>query len=156
MVFGHVIGPNPHMGMRQPEGSLWHMINTVLMPIRMPLFAAISGYIFAMSRKDHPIGSVITRKAHRLLLPLLCVGFLHRVFLAWIAELNWSFQDYFVHLYLSFSQFWFLHAMFFIFVVVMFWRKLASDSQVHFWLLFSGSILMFLWAPTHFNIMSFS
>ena len=49
MVAGHVIGSSSDLGMKVPDDSVLRYLYESLVYIRMPLFTAISGYVYALS-----------------------------------------------------------------------------------------------------------
>jgi glucans biosynthesis protein C len=74
MVVGHVIGNTEDSGMRVAAGSAWRHFYDTLSPFRMPLFTAISGYVYAV--RPVTAGGAIEffrGRIPRLLLPLVSV-----------------------------------------------------------------------------------
>lgn len=72
LVLFHVAGGNPQDGLRLPEDSPLRMMTSVLVYIRMPIFAFISGYVYAM--RPFRAGTAryfLSGKVRRLGLPLL-------------------------------------------------------------------------------------
>ncbi len=75
MVAGHVVGNDAGHGLQVPDDSLWRHAWYTLAPARMPLFTAISGFVYAL----HPAaagrwGAFVRGKLRRLFVPLLVVG----------------------------------------------------------------------------------
>lgn len=75
MVAGHVIGDGPGTGLRVRDDSGWRYAFYTLAPLRMPLFTAISGFVYAL-RPATAAGwaAFLAGKARRLLVPLAVVG----------------------------------------------------------------------------------
>src|SRR5687768_14878195 len=74
MVAGHIIGA-PDTGLRLPEDSGWRAANMWLEVLRMPLFAALSGFVYALRPPVGPAGlpRLARGKVRRLLVPLVVV-----------------------------------------------------------------------------------
>ncbi|HSM94361.1 MAG TPA: acyltransferase [Anaeromyxobacteraceae bacterium] len=75
MVGGHVIGYDSASGLHVADDSAWRHAYYTLAPLRMPLFTAISGFVYAL----RPVGpdpwtGFMASKVRRLLLPLLSIG----------------------------------------------------------------------------------
>jgi acyltransferase len=121
LVSFHVIGSSTR-GLRVSDDSLWHLSSMALEDIRMPLFTLISGYVYAMAPvgrwNDYP--RLVKGKTRRVLLPLIVVGTIMYVVGRVVPGDNFDARDlplwriYFF----SFEHFWFLQAIFLIFVIV--------------------------------------
>ncbi|MGB9004813.1 MAG: acyltransferase [Candidatus Aminicenantales bacterium] len=89
--------------------------------IRMPLFACISGYVYALRPLVPGNGWKFMRgKARRLLLPMVCVGillFLLKHTPPYVAPPTKILRSWKI-LVFPVSQFWFLQALFLIFVII--------------------------------------
>lgn len=78
VVAGHVIGIDAAGGMKVADDSLWRYLYASLQYVRMPLFTAISGWVYALHPVSrHQTAVFMWKKARRLLLPLICVGTLY-------------------------------------------------------------------------------
>lgn len=78
VVAGHVIGIDATGGMKVADDSLWRYLYASLQYVRMPLFTAISGWVYALHPvAAHEAGTFMFKKARRLLLPMICVGTLY-------------------------------------------------------------------------------
>lgn len=78
VVAGHVIGIDAAGGMKVADDSVWRYLYASLQYVRMPLFTAISGWVYAL----YPVhggqtAGFMLKKARRLLLPMVCVGTLY-------------------------------------------------------------------------------
>lgn len=122
MVAGHVIGGESDRGMAVADDSIWRYYYVGLADIRMPLFAMLSGYVYALRpiSKIDSLPRLITGKSRRLLVPLLTVGTLFFFTQLLVPgtnskpELNDAWK---VYVY-SIEHLWFLQAIFLIFVIV--------------------------------------
>lgn len=156
MVMGHVIGFNEQQGMSQPRGSFLYTVFFFFHPLRMPLFTAISGFIYGLKpASQQTFGSAIERKIHRLLIPMISIGMVQIVFNYYVLGYG-SLGQITTLFYKSYEHLWFLQAMMLIFLVMILcdaW-KLTTNR------LFSVSmactlLFMCLFTPYHWNIFSF-
>ena len=93
--------------------------------IPMPLFFAISGYLFYYSHKEDPhFLNFIIKKFKRLIIPFFCVGIFYllpiRKLINYPGYINKSFFDIFIHNFLKVSDvghLWYLPALFLIFII---------------------------------------
>jgi len=70
----HVIGDEESNGLHLPMTSGWHYAMISIEFIRIPLFTAMSGYLYAGRRVTRPaFGRFWAKKLRRLGLPLICV-----------------------------------------------------------------------------------
>src|SRR5262245_35154145 len=72
LVTYHVIGSDPAAGLQVPDGSLWRYFTDLFLPIRMPLFTFLSGfvYVYKPMAREHWT-HFARRKLVRLGIPLL-------------------------------------------------------------------------------------
>lgn len=122
MVAGHVIGDTATAGMQVSEDSFLRYLYDSLVYVRMPLFTAISGYVYAL----RPLGpqSALWRfqqgKLRRIVLPMVVVSTLF--FISQMiapganAKSEWA-EMYNIYIY-GYSHFWFLQAIFCIFLMI--------------------------------------
>jgi fucose 4-O-acetylase-like acetyltransferase len=138
MVAGHVVGHDDGAGMRVPDDSAWRYVELSLAYMRMPLFTAISGYVYALRpvTAGH-VGSFLWGKAHRVLLPLVTVGtlqFLLRTIIPGVNQPQEITDIWRVYVYGT-DQFWFLLAIFHIFVLISVADRFRLLDRVPGWLL---------------------
>lgn len=122
VVTHHIIGISVTRGMRVSDDSGWRILDLALVDLRMPLFTAISGYVYAM----RPIASLddmrglFRAKSRRLLLPLMTVGTLLFGMEFLILGINQKPDPHQVfRLFIfGFEHLWFLQSIFLIFVIV--------------------------------------
>lgn len=106
----HVVG-DPDEGLKLPPGNFLNENVWAFQPLRMPLFAFISGLVFdAYVRSFEDLGRKLRGKAQRLLLPLLTVGTLFFVIRAELRGLPLS--DVWTVYFTAYEQFWYLPATF--------------------------------------------
>jgi fucose 4-O-acetylase-like acetyltransferase len=119
LVSWHVVGDGTGTtGLRLPVDHPLEWSNFIFTPLRMPLFAFISGYVFnAFVESVSGAGEVLRQKARRLLLPLAVVGTLHFVLqsLAKGQHLRDVWHVYFD----SYEHFWFLQVTFIIMALLL-------------------------------------
>ncbi|MBD9657408.1 acyltransferase [Pseudomonas sp. PDM12] len=122
MVAGHVIGSSSDLGMKVPDDSVLRYLYESLVYIRMPLFTAISGYVYALRPLNS--GSDLPRFYHgklkRIGIPLLTVSTLFFVLQMVVPNTNDKPQlsEVFSIYLFSYAHFWFLQSIFCIFVVI--------------------------------------
>src|SRR5688572_16946795 len=75
MVAGHVIGDLPTTGLRVADDSTLRHFYVSLQFLRMPLFAVITGYVYAYRPLEpDKAGRFLANKLRRLLIPLFTVA----------------------------------------------------------------------------------
>lgn len=119
MVAGHVMGSVPERGLQVADDSLYRYFYQTTQYIRMPLFTAISGFVYAL----RPVQSgyvlkFFKGKLRRLGLPFFVVSTLHFLSLLLIPGTNNHVQlNEMWKIYLfRFDHFWFLQAIFLVFI----------------------------------------
>ncbi|KRB86234.1 acyltransferase [Sphingomonas sp. Root710] len=121
LVLFHVVGGNPNDGLRIADGTVTRQILDVLIYIRMPLFAFISGYVYALKPLDPAAPRPFLQgKLRRLALPLLSVTTLfYLVALARAPMPPGPAALGLLHAYFfSYEIYWFLQAMLLIFLIL--------------------------------------
>ncbi|MET0374260.1 MAG: acyltransferase [Rhizorhabdus sp.] len=121
LVLFHVVGGKQEDGLGVADGTLGRQILDILIYIRMPLFAFISGYIYALKPVDPATPRPFLQgKLRRLALPLLSATTifylvaLARAPLPPMEAVAGLFQAYFF----SYEIYWFLQAMLVIFLAL--------------------------------------
>lgn len=120
LVAFHVIGDEGG-GLRVPDDSAYRVFTNLFMHLRMPLFAFLSGFVYAY--RPVPRGSVrffMQKKIMRLMVPLVVVSTLYFVMQQLAPDANrgtpWSrMWEIYVQ---SYAHFWFLQAMLLIFLAL--------------------------------------
>ncbi|WP_299091065.1 acyltransferase [uncultured Bacteroides sp.] len=138
VVMGHVIGSGPTGGMQVDDDSFYRYLYCLLENIRMPLFTVISGWVYALHPiKKEEIGTFITKKARRLLLPMIFVGSTYFIIQYLIPGTNhkeelhaiWKIYIY------PYTFFWYLPALFFVFIGISFLDISNKINTVAQWLI---------------------
>lgn len=138
VVVFHVIGDDPATGIGITDDASWYRyFQFSSRYLRMPLFTVISGFVYAM-RPVVPgkVATFLRGKARRILLPLVSVSTLQ--FLAKLAApgVNRSVElagMWRIYIY-PFDQFWFLQAVFLIFLTVALLDCLGLQQSIRRWL----------------------
>jgi peptidoglycan/LPS O-acetylase OafA/YrhL len=121
MVGGHVVGYDSGSGLHVADDSGWRHAYFTLAPLRMPLFTAISGFVYAMLPASPGRWARFMRgKARRLFIPLLTVG-LPFVILQSVtpgAHAHVEARDLPRLLVFPYAHFWFLYALAWVFLLV--------------------------------------
>lgn len=122
MVIGHIIGSSPEVGMRVADDSFLRYLYDSLAPIRMPLFTAISGFVYALRpvTPSSPVRPFLWGKVIRIGIPLLVVSalfFLSRLLIP-DTSMTPKLESFFVRFIYGYAHFWFLQAILLIFLVI--------------------------------------
>jgi surface polysaccharide O-acyltransferase-like enzyme len=130
MVAGHVIGDVATAGMAVADDSFLRYLYNSLVYVRMPLFTAISGYVYALRpiTSDMALSRFFQGKARRIVLPLIVVStlFFFSQMIAPGANAQPDLADFFSIYFFGYAHFWFLQAIFCIFIVVALLDKVGA------------------------------
>lgn len=112
----HVVGVAPDEGLRLPASSAWHQVMNVFNLVRLPLFTAMAGFLYAaMPATRRGYGDFIARKIRQLVPPILFATLvfwgLRTVTYGDGGSLFWAYVDGYRHI-------WYLHALLLIFATV--------------------------------------
>jgi fucose 4-O-acetylase-like acetyltransferase len=150
LVLFHTVGEDLNSGLKLPHDHWLQQLNHVIGYFRMPLFAFISGYVYAYRPYQGQTADFIKSKAQRLLLPVITVGTAFALLQASIPGTNqyhvvtwWTLHIYPV------GHFWFLQSLFLVFLVVLLLERmkaLQTSAQVVF-AFGASSLLYVLWEP---------
>jgi fucose 4-O-acetylase-like acetyltransferase len=139
MVAGHVLGETPGTGMGLPVGhSGWRYFYYSFEYLRMPLFAAISGYVYSKRPAgDSKIFSFFKGKARRILLPLIFVGSVHFLLQYFIPGTNSTprLSDMWKIFFTAYEHFYFLQSTFLIFIFIAIIDYLKLMLSLRNWLI---------------------
>ncbi|KIE21834.1 hypothetical protein SE23_06380 [Vibrio sinaloensis] len=147
LVSYHVIGSNDTNGLKLSEG-FYRTLNDFLVYIRMPLFTFLSGYVYANRPYKNDFNRYIVGKARRLLLPMLYVGTTFAVLQSIVDGSNNQTQNWHLLHIVPVAHFWFIEAIFIIFLCMIFlehYKLLSSISNCS--LVFGLSVFLY----THNN-----
>jgi glucan biosynthesis protein C len=136
MVAGHVIGDYPDTGMRVADDSTYRYLYKSTVNIRMPLFIAIAGFVYAM----RPIvagGSAefLRKKVRVILVPFATAATIQYAFRASVPGINHTveWREIWQAYVFPFDQFWFSQVMFSIFIVTTVAERMHLLSDVRRW-----------------------
>lgn len=118
LVLFHVIGYDPTHGLRLAENHPLALFNQSLVYFRMPMFAFLSGVVYAFRPFDGRYGQFVVGKFRRLLVPMLIVGTLIAAVQAITPGVNTKIDWPLLHI-VPVAQLWFLESMFIIFMLLM-------------------------------------
>ncbi|MCS3835948.1 peptidoglycan/LPS O-acetylase OafA/YrhL [Pseudomonas sp. JAI111] len=150
LVLYHVIGPLGG-GLKIDLGSPFRVLADSMVYVRMPLFTFISGYIYSIYKiRGNDFSAYCIGKVRRLIVPLFFVGVPFSVLQAVAPGVNKDVGliQALLSFYLPVNHFWFLQAVFIIFMFVGFlqWRGLLQ-TMTRLYLLFLFSAVAFLLPP---------
>ncbi|MBM3435686.1 MAG: acyltransferase [Bacteroidetes bacterium] len=147
MVAGHVIGNRSDTGLMVEDHSLWRYIYHSFEYLRMPLFTAISGFVYALKPvSSDAVFKFLKGKSRRILLPFFFVSTLQYSLNAIIPSVNnrmelseiWKIYIY------AYGQFWFLQALFFVFITVVILEVNNFLNNLKYWLISLASAILIL------------
>ncbi|MEM8747971.1 MAG: acyltransferase [Actinomycetota bacterium] len=132
LVLFHVVG-FADTGLRLPDDHPVREFNALLIYVRMPLFTILSGYVYALRPFRGDVRGFVTGKARRLLIPMVVVGTLFALAQTFapgtnddvLADGGWRT----LHIE-PVAHFWFLEALFWVFLVVMLLEMAGSLDSV--------------------------
>jgi fucose 4-O-acetylase-like acetyltransferase len=152
LVFFHVVGDTPTVGLRIPEGHWLQVFNEALAYLRMPLFSFISGYVYGFRPYRGHALAFIKGKSRRLLLPLVTVGTFFAVVQAFTPGANTAVNQWWLLHIEPVGHFWFLEALFIVFLVVIALERLnAISTAPGFAAIFALSAVLFdYFTPTNY------
>lgn len=112
----HVVGDAATNGLHLPMTSNWHYAMVSIEFLRIPLFTALSGYLYAGNRvTKQAFGQFWTKKARRLGIPLVFV-----TLVVWILRTHANDDTTTLpHAFLfGFAQLWYIQALIILFAVI--------------------------------------
>jgi peptidoglycan/LPS O-acetylase OafA/YrhL len=147
LVLYHVIGPLGG-GLKIDLGSPFRVLADSMVYVRMPLFTFISGYIYSIYKiRGNDFSAYFVGKVRRLIVPLFFVGIPFSLLQVIGPGVNKDvgFIDALLSFYVPINHFWFLQAVFiiFMFVGLLQWRGLLQTAT-RLYLLFLFSAVVFL------------
>lgn len=144
LVAYHVIGSSDSVGLKISDG-LYRELNDILAYLRMPLFTFLSGVVYAYRPFTDSPGKFIKGKVRRLLMPMLIVGTLFAVMQAWAPGSNNSTQNWSLLHVIPVGHFWFIEAIFIIFMLIIPLEIIGGISNVrNATIVFCLSIFLYL------------
>ncbi len=141
MVAGHVIGDNSATGLQVSDDSAWRYFYFTFEYLRMPLFTAISGFVYALKplQTDH-IGRFLKGKSRRIMLPFFTVATVQYLMNALVPYVNnpVPLGDIWRIYIFSYGQFWFLQALFLVFLTLIALEYYKVISNLKGWAITTG------------------
>ncbi|MFC6335274.1 acyltransferase family protein [Pseudomonas sp. CCM 7891] len=147
LVLYHVIGPLGG-GLKIDVGSPFRVIADSMVYVRMPLFTFISGYIYSIYKiRGNDFSAYFFGKVRRLIVPLFCVGIPFSILQAIGPGVNkeLGLVDALLSFYVPVNHFWFLQAVFiiFMFVGLLEWRGLLQTAtRLYLLLAFAAGVFL--------------
>lgn len=155
LVAYHVVGFNAETGLRLSEGILRNISDTLVF-VRMPLFTFLSGLVYALRPFSSGEFAFISKKARRLLLPMLTVGSLFAFLQALTPGANTRDIEWLTLHIKPVAHFWFIESLFIVFIFILFCEKLKFFTKFSKFLYVFGLSLALYVSPINFNYFSFS
>lgn len=155
LVLFHVVGNTSASGLRLPADHGLSEVNAALAYLRMPLFAVIAGYVYAI----RPVGAhwqtFALGKVRRLLLPLLTLGTLFGLMQMATPGVNAQGETSLLTMHIvPVGHFWFLQAMILIFALTVVLERLRLLATLGATLLMLGlatALFAFAQVPHYFS-----
>lgn len=136
MVAGHVIGDNSATGLQVRDESAWRYFYFTFEYLRMPLFTAISGFVYALKplQAAH-IGRFLQGKSRRILIPFISVATVQYLMNALVPNVNnpVPLGDIWKIYIFSYGQFWFLQALFLVFLTIVVLEYYKVLDTIKWW-----------------------
>jgi peptidoglycan/LPS O-acetylase OafA/YrhL len=124
LVLYHVVVFHVPEGLDVDSASLWHKIAAAFVYVRMPLFAFISGYVYGARPVANGEARFILGKVRRLLLPMFVANTLFSLILVHgVHRQAWGLDDLLITVS-PYWNYWFLEALFIIFIATLVLEKL--------------------------------
>jgi glucan biosynthesis protein C len=121
VVIGHVIGYDSKGGMKVADDSFLRHIYDSFQYVRMPLFTAISGWVYALIPVNKTYFSqFVLKKFRRIYLPLVFVGGMYYILQSITPNTNLSYplSDIWRILIFPYTFYWYLPALLIVFLIV--------------------------------------
>lgn len=145
----HVIGHDAGAGLRVPHGDPLRIFNELLVFARMPLFAFLSGFVYAWRPYKGNATEFIGAKIRRLLVPMLLVGTAYALIQINTPGVNTTEVIHWKMLHvIPVSHYWFLESLFFVFLGIMIVETLGlMSTEAGFLAIFAGAVTLHLLHP---------
>jgi len=130
LVAFHVVGGDT-TGLRLESSHVAREINEWLALVRMPLFSFLSGIVYARRPLRGEVARFARGKVRRLLVPMLLVGTAFAVLQSVVPGANGGRYDWSLLHIVPVSHYWFLPALFWIFMLVALLDRAGILSSAH-------------------------
>lgn len=153
LVAYHVIGTDATQGLKVSDG-FYRVANDALELVRMPLFTFLSGYVYAVRPFEGRFGAYLMGKTRRLLFPMLTVGTLFALCQSVVPGVNASSVRWETLHLMPVAHYWFVEALFLIFVVVALMERAGwMSTPLRFGVLMAGALMLY-GSPVDFRWLS--
>jgi fucose 4-O-acetylase-like acetyltransferase len=148
LVTFHTIGADRTSGLRVADDHALRLLSDVLGYFRMPLFAFLSGVVYALRPIGGDARQFIGAKVRRLLVPMLTVGTLFAVLQANTPGASFHGRDWALLHIQPVAHYWFLESLFLIFMlIVLLERRRWLGSPASFATVWLASAVLFVVDP---------
>ncbi len=160
MVAGHVIGDISTSGLKVEDNSFWRYFYYSFEYLRMPLFTAISGFIYGLKPvSNDKVLTFFKGKSRRILLPLISVATLQYILNAIVPNVNnpVEIRNIWKIYFFPYNQFWFLQSLYLVFITIILLEFFNTTKKYRGWLIsFIIAILLLLFLKPVIIIRLFS
>jgi len=127
LVLFHVVGSGPDAGLHLPDGHALRSLMDCLAFVRMPIFTALSGYLFAARPPTAlTLRSFTLKKFRRLGIPLIVATAVYGVIRHQVYGEAFTARSFVV----SYLHLWFLQALLLLFLLFGIWTALGAPTRV--------------------------
>lgn len=147
VVIGHVIGTDSLGGMKVADDSIWRHIYFSFEFIRMPLFTMISGWVYSLRPPQlHILKDFTIKKIRRILLPMAVAGTLYFLLQLITPGTNSTgkIEEIWKIYIFPYTQFWYLPALFLIFLLVSILDSFRFIDKFLYWGIFTIATLLIM------------
>lgn len=146
VVMGHVIGSTPGGGMKIDLPSYWRYIYLWIDYIQMPLFTAISGWVYALApiKVNLSIGKFMQKKVYRLLLPMIIAAtayFLIQYIIPGTNQKGNLAEIWRIYVF-PYTIYWYLPSLFIMFFMIVIIDKLKWAANIQGWIICSIAVYL--------------
>lgn len=138
VVLGHVIGNDNTGGMKVSDDSFLRHLYFTFEYLRMPLFTTISGWVYALRPATFSFfGDFMMKKFRRIIIPLFVIGTLYFLLQQVTPGANnkESYSNIWRIYIFPYTLYWYLPALFWVFLIVALVDSLRFMQKVQNWLI---------------------
>jgi len=148
LVTFHTIGADRMSGLLVADDHALRLLSDLLGYLRMPLFAFLSGFVYALRPISGEARQFIGAKVRRLLVPMLTVGTLFAVLQSNTPGANFHGHDWALLHIQPVAHYWFLESLFLIFMlIVVLEQRRWLGSRASFATVWLASAVLFVIDP---------
>lgn len=136
------------------QAPILNELKLIIDHFQMPLFFAVSGFLFFFTERKRGLINLFVNKFQRLMIPYFCVAFLYllpiRLLIQYPDYMNMSAADFMIKVFTTtdVGHLWYLPALFTIFLIakcfLMICSKISRYPRINALLLFMFGILLYL------------